>query len=99
MSEGNVPPYPATILKQLEPVLAAAQKSLAMGFALIDRKMRYCFVNDALARMNNVAAKTHVGTSLRTILGTTADKVEPVYEKVFSTGKAELHYAFSGGMP
>jgi DNA-binding CsgD family transcriptional regulator len=65
----------------------------------LDRTFRYRFVNDALAVMNRLSVKAHIGAPLRTILADTAAKVEPVFEQVFSTGKAVLHYEFSGGLP
>jgi DNA-binding CsgD family transcriptional regulator len=90
---------PVNILKRLEPLLTAAHNSWSIGFALLDRKFRYRFVNDALAVMNRVSVKAHIGTPVRTILADTAEKVAPVFEKVFSTGQAVLHYEFSGSMP
>lgn len=90
---------PAHILKQLEPLLSAAQDSPSIGFALIDRRLRYRVVNNTLASMNRLPRKAHIGTSVRAVLAATAEKVEPVFDKVFSTGNAELHYEFSGGMP
>jgi DNA-binding CsgD family transcriptional regulator len=90
---------PTQILRQLEPLLATANNSFSIGFALLDRRLRYRFVNDALATMNRLPGKAHLGASVRAVLATTAEKVEPVFEKVFSTGKAELHYEFRGGMP
>ena len=90
---------PIKILKQLEPLLTATPNSFSIGFALLDRRLCYRFVNDALAAMNRLPAKAHLGASVRAVLAATAEKVEPVFEKVFSTGKAEVHYEFRGGMP
>jgi len=90
---------PTKILQQLAPLLTAAHNSWEIGFALLDRKLRYRFVNDALASMNRLSAKAHIRAPLRAIMAETADKVEPVFEKVFSTGKAVLQYEFSGGLP
>jgi DNA-binding CsgD family transcriptional regulator len=89
---------PLKILQQLEPLLTAANSS-SIGFALFDRRLRYRFVNDALAAMNRLPGKAHLGSSVRVVLAATAEKVEPVFEKVFSTGKPELHYEFRGGLP
>jgi DNA-binding CsgD family transcriptional regulator len=90
---------PTNILKHIEPLLNTANNSFSIGFALLDRRLRYLVVNDALASMNRLPVKAHLGASVRAVLGATADKVEPLYEKAFSTGKAELQYAFSGGLP
>jgi DNA-binding CsgD family transcriptional regulator len=95
----NILHDPTQILNQLEPLLTAACNSWSIGFALFDRKLRYRFVNDGLAAMNRLSVKAHVGAPLRAILADTAEKVEPVFEKVFSTGKAVLNYEFSGGFP
>jgi DNA-binding CsgD family transcriptional regulator len=90
---------PTNILKQLEPLLTTAHNSLSIGFALFDRRLRFCFINDALASMNRLPTRVHFGATLRAILAATAEKVEPVFDKVFSSGNAELHHEFSGGMP
>ena len=90
---------PIKILKQLEPLLTTAHDSPSIGFALFDRKLRYCFVNDALAAMTRLPAKVHIGAPLRAVAGETAEKVEPAFEKVFSTGKTVLQHEFSGGLP
>jgi hypothetical protein len=97
-TDRHIPRDPTNILKQLEPLLAAAHNS-SVGFALFDRKLRYCFINDGLALMHRLPTSVHFGATLRAILAATAEKVEPVFEKVFSTGNAELHQEFSGGMP
>ena len=83
----------------LEPLLAKIQKSPSIGFALLGRTLRYEFVNNALASMNRVPSKAHLGATLRVILADTAKKVEPVFDRVFSAGKAVLNYEFSGEMP
>jgi DNA-binding CsgD family transcriptional regulator len=95
----DTPHYPITILKQLEPLLRAAPSSLSIGFALVDRSLRFSFVNSALAAMNRLPAKAHIGATLRKVLSDTADTIEPVYDSVFSTGKARLGYECSGGLP
>lgn len=92
--------YDATrILKQLEPLLAAARNSWSIGLGVFDRKLRYCFLNEALAAMHRLSVSEHLGVTVRAILAETAEKVEPMFDKVFSTGKAILHYEFSGSMP
>jgi DNA-binding CsgD family transcriptional regulator len=93
----RIPHAPTNILKHLEPLLTTAHNSLSIGFALLDRRLRYVFVNDALALMNRLPSRAHLGASVRAVLGATAEKLEPLYEKVFSTGNSELHYEFSGG--
>jgi DNA-binding CsgD family transcriptional regulator len=99
ITDANIQHDPAKILRQVEPLLATAHNSWSIGFALVDRKLCYRFVNDALATMNRVSVKGHIGTPVRTILADTAAKVEPLLDRVFSTGEPVLQYEFSGGLP
>lgn len=87
------------VQKQIESLLTGAKNSWSVGFALLDRALCYSLVNQTLALMNRVSVRQHFGATLKTIVGDCAQKVEPLLEQVFSTGKPVLHYEFSGTLP
>ena len=87
------------VQKQIESLLSGAKNSWSIGFALLDRTLCYGLVNQTLALMNRVSVRQHFGARLKTIVGDCAQKVEPLMEQVFSTGKPVLHYEFSGTLP
>jgi len=60
----------------------------AIGFAVIDRQLRYQTVNTALARMNDLPVESHLGNTLRDVLGPAAPTFEPVLRQVFADGKS-----------
>lgn len=72
-------------------LFAAFSNASAIGLALCDMQLRYQAINNALAAMNGVPAKTHLGNSVYDILGDVAAEVEPLFRRVFVTGQAVLH--------
>jgi transcriptional regulator with PAS, ATPase and Fis domain len=72
-------------------LFAAFSNASAIGLALCDKQLRYQAINSALAAMNGVPAKTHLGNSVYDILGDVAAEVEPLLRRVFVTGQAVLH--------
>jgi PAS domain S-box-containing protein len=68
-------------------LLRALFKSSTVGVAICDRQLRYTAVNDALASMNGVPAKRHIGETIHALLGRAADKIQPAFEHVFATGQ------------
>ena len=70
----------------------------AIGFAVIDRQLRYQTVNTALARMNGLPVESHLGRTLRDVLGPAAPTFEPVFRQVFAGGRA-VSLEFSATLP
>ena len=70
----------------------------AIGFAVIDRRMRYQRINAALARMNGLPVESHLGNTLRDVLGPAASTFEPVFRQVFAGGKS-VSMEFSATLP
>lgn len=58
-------------------LFAAFSNASAIGLAPCDKQLRYQAINSALAAMNGVPAKTHLGNSVHDILGDVAAEVEP----------------------
>jgi PAS fold len=71
-------------------LVAAFSNASAIGLALCDKQLRYQAINSALAAMNGIPAKAHLGNSMRDILGDVAAEVEPPLRRVFVTGQAVL---------
>jgi PAS domain S-box-containing protein len=59
-----------------------------VGLAIHDRELRFVRVNRLLARMNGVAASEHSGRTVREVVPTLADKIEPILRRVLATGEA-----------
>lgn len=70
----------------------------AIGFAVIDRQLRYQTVNTALARMNGLPVESHLGNTLRDVLGPAAPTFEPVLRQVFASGKS-VSIEFTATLP
>jgi two-component system, cell cycle sensor histidine kinase and response regulator CckA len=94
--------------KKLERQLAAERaqtdaffRDSAVGLGITDAEGRYVRVNQALARMNDVPVRHHVGRTLREIAPEVAAKVAPLLERVAETGgsiyQQEVEYETAGG--
>jgi formate hydrogenlyase transcriptional activator len=83
-------------LNDPEKLLAAYFTSAAVGLCILDADFRYLAINDALARMNGVPAKDHIGKTVREILGNVASAVEADLQHVMATGEAVLNSEVSG---
>nr|WP_275935533.1 PAS domain-containing protein [Sandaracinus amylolyticus] len=70
----------------LDTFLAAAP----VGFALIDRELRYVLVNDALASMNAIPRSEHIGRSTRELLPEIADRAEELIRPVIDSDAPAL---------
>jgi two-component system sensor histidine kinase/response regulator len=70
-------------------LLDAVLSSVPIGVAVVDRELRYVVVNDALAAMNGVAPRDHVGRTIAEVLGGDVPVV-PLVEQVLATGEPVL---------
>jgi DNA-binding NarL/FixJ family response regulator len=57
------------------------------GFGILDRQFRYRAVNRALAAMNGVAPKAHLGKTARDVIGEAAVTLEAPFRHVFLSGR------------
>jgi PAS domain S-box-containing protein len=78
--------------------LPALFASPVVGVAVLDSRLRYRAINQALASMNGVAAASHVGRRPRHIFGEVAAKVECVIDQVVGSGKP-VSFAVSLQLP
>ncbi len=76
--------------------LNAFFQGATVGLALFDMDLRYLQINEALAEMNGVAAKDHLGRTIREVLPELAPQVEPIFHQVLLTGKPALNLEIAG---
>lgn len=70
-----------------------------VGVVICDRRMRYMTLNESVAEIHNVPIDAHLGHFFHEILGGLADKVVPLWEKVFSTGEPSPNLEVTGHLP
>jgi PAS domain S-box-containing protein len=69
-----------------------------VGIAIIDETFRFQAINALLAAINGFPTKSHVGKTLRQILGPVADEVEPRITRTYETGE-NLIFEVQGRLP
>ena len=73
-------------LSEPEKLLAAYFSSSAVGLCIFDPEGRYLAINEALAQMNGVPAKDHIGKTAREVLGEFAAALESDLQTAAATG-------------
>jgi len=73
--------------------------SPVVGIAVVDRQMRYRAVNEALARMNGLPARSHTGRCLRYALGSAARQVEGVVDRVLDSQEPVKNFDLIAKLP
>jgi PAS domain S-box-containing protein len=69
------------------------------GLAILDRELRYVQLNETLAQMNGCSAVEHLGRSVREVLPALAVSVEPILQRILTTGDPALNIEVSGETP
>lgn len=89
--------------KILEQELAHKQKlldafinSAPVGISILDRKLRFSFINEALAEINGIPVGAHIGKTIQEIIPDLTPKLEQVLQDVLTTGKPILDLEISG---
>jgi DNA-binding CsgD family transcriptional regulator/PAS domain-containing protein len=70
-----------------------------VGLVIFDRRLRYMALNHSLAEIHNLPIKAHLGHSLHQVLGGFAEKVAPLWEIVFATGRPVGNLEIIGELP
>jgi PAS domain-containing protein len=91
-------------LARAEPtLLAAVLDTLAQvipgGVAVLDRDLRYRWVNQQLAETNCLPAAEHVGRRVRNVVPELAEVAEPLFRQVLASGVPLRGLTFSGEKP
>jgi len=87
------------ILRHPEQLAMSFMNAPNVGVGICDREFRFRGINDALARMNGIPAKAHLGRTIYEVLGEFAAKVEPLFQHVLSTGNPVLNVHVTGNLP
>ncbi|MEH1864252.1 MAG: PAS domain S-box protein [Nostoc sp.] len=92
--------------KILERELAHKQKlldafinSAPVGVSILDRELRFSFVNEALAEINGIPAAAHIGKRLGEIVPDLTPNLEQVLHHVSTTGETILDLEITGETP
>jgi hypothetical protein len=76
------------IVAKSERLLAAFSQTSAIGFAILDNRLRYQAINNPLASINGIAPKAHLGFTVRELFGELSRKIaEPSYRRVLRLGE------------
>ena len=86
-------------LSDSEELLAAFFASSTAGLCILDTELRYLAINGVLAGMNGLPPGDHLGKTVREMLGSVADVLEPKFRRVLSTGESILNVEVSGVLP
>jgi diguanylate cyclase (GGDEF)-like protein/PAS domain S-box-containing protein len=76
--------------------LETLYRTAPIGLALLDRNLRFLRVNHKLAEIDGISIDAHIGRTLREIVPSVADTIEPLYRKVFETGQPVLQFEIHG---
>jgi PAS domain S-box-containing protein len=80
-------------------MLDALFASSPVGLAQFDPDLRFVRVNDALAEMNGIAARDHIGLSLAELLPNLAPDVAGMIRQVHETGESVIDLELVGETP
>ena len=80
-------------------LVAAYFQSSSVGLCILDADLRYISINDVLAKRNGITSEQHLGRTLREILGSIADLLEPEFRRVFETGRSTLNLEITATFP
>ena len=70
--------------------LQTVYRTAPIGLALVDRDLRFLRINDKLAEINGMPVDAHIGRTLREVVPSVADTIEPLYRHVIETGQSVL---------
>ena len=67
--------------------LEALYEATPLGLAFMDPHFRFVRVNQVMANINGVSVDEHIGRTLRDVVPSLADTVEPIYRTVLASGR------------
>jgi len=83
-------------LQQSHQIISGLFGCPAVGIAVLDSRCRFKAINQALATMNGVPLRAHLGKTLHQVLGPFAERVSPAIERVFQTGTPIFNVEIAG---
>ncbi len=85
-----------TQMKQRLAEINSIYQSSPVGLCCVDADLRFTRVNSSLAETHGLPEEDHIGRTLRQVLPALADKLEPIYQQVFTTGEPLLDIEIQG---
>ena len=79
--------------------LLSALDASTIGIVICDRHLRYKALNRSVAKIHNVPVEAHLGHKFHEILGNFAERVAPLWEKVFASGQCLSNLDITGQLP
>lgn len=83
-------------IRKSETVLNAFLTSSPVAVAFLDQDLRYIYANEALAAINGVPLKEHIGRTVWEVLPAWASDIQVVVEQVLATKQPLLNQEVSG---
>jgi len=77
-------------------ILSSTLAKAPVGFVFFDRALRYVLMNEMMAAIHGVPAEARLGRTMREVSPVNAVAIEPVLERVFSTGKPVMNLELTG---
>ncbi len=79
--------------------LNAFFESAPVGMVVLNDQLEYLKINDALAEINGIPAKDHLGKTMQEVVPHVASTVEEMYKEILKTGQSVLNLEISGEVP
>jgi PAS domain S-box-containing protein len=76
--------------------LETLYRTAPIGLALVDRNLRFLRINEKLAEIDGVSMDAHIGRTVREMVPSVADTIEPLYRRVIETGKPVVQIEIHG---
>ena len=99
----------AALYQQAQDAIHRKDESLALldtllgtapiGFAFVDRDLRYVRINDSLAALDGCSREKHLGRSVGEVLPMLTGILTPIFEQVLRSGEAVVNQEFRGETP
>ena len=76
--------------------LEATYNAAPVGLCVVDRELRYVRINERLAEINGISVADHIGRTVREVVPSLADDIEPVFRRIMLTGEPMLNFELVG---
>ncbi|MBD1846029.1 PAS domain-containing protein [Cyanobacteria bacterium FACHB-63] len=87
------------LLSQQYAEIEAIYNTAPIGLAVLDLNYRFVRINPKLAEINGRSVEDHLGRSVREIVPTVAEQLEPIFQQILATGEPVLNLEISGETP
>ena len=67
-----------------------------IGFALLDRELRFVLINEKLAELNGIPVDAHIGKRVHDIVPAVVPAVQDTVDRILATGQPVMNHELSG---